>query len=52
MTSWGSGEAAGLTSITGPSSGAASAGVSALAAPIRALAAHAPWSNWACGRRG
>ena len=46
----GSGDAAGLTRITGPSSGAASAGVSALAVPIWALAAHAPWSNWACGQ--
>ena len=46
----GSGEATGLTRITGPASGAASAGVSALAVPIWALGAHVPWSNRACGQ--
>ena len=50
MTSSGSADAAGPTRITGPASGAGSAGVSAFAAPIWALAAHAPWSNWACGQ--
>jgi hypothetical protein len=50
MTSSGSGDAAGLTRITGPSSGAARAGVSALAVPIWALAAHAPWLNWSSGQ--
>ena len=50
MTSSGSGEAAGLTRTTGPASGAASAGVSAFALPICALAAHAPWAKTSSGQ--